>query len=312
MAAIKNYNGGVENAKYHRLLQEYNRFQALEDPYAIKARAVEGMLRSQIPQKIHPLLTEDEKKNKFLYFLCCLQHLHLITSPLVFWNTLPTQSADGEALKSMSVNVLQILNQAAYIERINKNSDMVHTKARASFQQSNVRKSIYCFTNLLLQQKVKLSYQDYCTTVLTPEDADDVARTFEMEADSSDDELPVGDAHTTFPDTDEDEDVSEPVIVVSRKVFECPPGFTALEKPTTFLSGSEALKDLFVLMLWKVDGWELGKVKKFAPQRVRHNFDILWQEGVRGSKLSLDDYVDLLTLEVQLPGSWAYVRKEAT
>ncbi|KAK3249884.1 hypothetical protein CYMTET_40710 [Cymbomonas tetramitiformis] len=278
MAAIKNYNGGVENAKYHRLLQEYNRFQALEDPYAIKARAVEGMLRSQIPQKIHPLLTEDEKKNKFLYFLCCLQHLHLITSPLVFWNTLPTQSADGEALKSMAVNVLQILNQAAYIERINKNSDM-----------------------------------DYCTTVLTPEDADDVARTFEMEADSSDDELLVGDAHTTFPDTDEDEDVSEPVIVDSRKVFECPPGFTALEKPTTFLSGSEALKDLFVLMLWKVDGWELGKVKKFAPQRVRHNFDILWQEGVQGSKLSLDDYVDLLTLaEVQLPGSWAYVRKEAT
>ena len=184
---------------------------------------------------------------------------------------------------------------------------MVHSKARASFKQTNVRKALYCFTNLVLQHKFSCSFKEYCETVLTPEDADDVARSYEEGFSSEDEMLPAGDTAAPAEHAELEED--EPEVVDHREPFTCPAGFTALEKPAVFFSGACTVKDLYICMLWKTDGWQLGRVKKFAPQRLRHNFDILWAEGIRGSKLSLDNYADLESLEVQEVGTWAYLRK---
>ncbi|KAK3244396.1 hypothetical protein CYMTET_45986 [Cymbomonas tetramitiformis] len=225
------------------------------------------MLRANVPIKIHPLLSDEEKKNKFIYFLCCLQHLHIITSNHTFWNSITVISSDGSLFIQMVIIVLQIIIHACSIERINKNCDMVHSKARASFRDVNVRKSIFCFTNLLLQKKTTLSYKEYCTTVLSPEDAADVVLSFENELDSSDDDLPCGEAGTAqepLEAEDDDIDVSLPA-VVHRMAFQCPAGFSVVEKPSAFLTGATTFRAVFILMLWKAEGWQVGKIKKVCP-----------------------------------------------
>ncbi|KAK3287631.1 hypothetical protein CYMTET_4875 [Cymbomonas tetramitiformis] len=161
-----------------------------------------------------------------------------------------------------------------------------------------------------MQKKTTLSYKEYCTTVLSPEDAADVVLSFETELDSSDDDLPCGEAGTAqepLEAEDDDIDVSLPA-VVHRMAFQCPAGFSVAEKPSAFLTGATTFRAVFILMLWKAEGWQVGKIKKYAPERVRHNHDILWAEGVRGSKLSLDNYAISDSLELQPVGTWAYVR----
>ncbi|KAK3258609.1 hypothetical protein CYMTET_32352 [Cymbomonas tetramitiformis] len=239
-AAIKNYNGGLEDAKYHRLVQEVESFRAKQEPYGVKSRAVEGMLRANVPIKIHPLLSDEEKKNKFIYFLCCLQHLHIITSNHTFWNSITVISSDGSLFIQMVIIVLQIIIHACSIERISKNCDMVHSKARASFRDVNVRKSIFCFTNLLLQKKTTLSYKEYCTTVLSPEDAADVVLSFETELDSSDDDLPCGGAGTAqepLEAEDDDIDVSLPAVVHAPYGLSVPCRFFCRGKAFCVLDG---------------------------------------------------------------------------
>ncbi|KAK3287883.1 hypothetical protein CYMTET_4616 [Cymbomonas tetramitiformis] len=203
------------------------------------------------------------------------RHMHLIPSPLVFFQSLDVVSPECGAFVEMAVNVLQVLNQACGIERINKNADMVHSKARASFRLSNVRKAIYCFTNLVLQFKLKVSFREYLTTVLPVDEQDEVLLSFENELDSSDDELPASTAAPQEEEEEEDMDTTEPELVDHRKVFDCPTGFKALEKPATFLSSAETLTGLFILMLWEAEGWELGKLMNYAPKRSKYGkFDV--------------------------------------
>ncbi|KAK3249826.1 hypothetical protein CYMTET_40765 [Cymbomonas tetramitiformis] len=157
---------------------------------------------------------------------------------------------------------------------------------------------------------MKISFQDYLKSVLPVDEQEDVLLCLENEFDSSDDELSAGE-EAVASDDDDELDTTEPEQVDHRAVFECPSAFKALEKPASLLSSAEGIfKGLFILMLWEGDGWELGKVLKYAPRRVRHNYDILWSVvGIRGSKISLDQYADIDTLELQPVGSWAYVRK---
>ncbi|KAK3281619.1 hypothetical protein CYMTET_10596 [Cymbomonas tetramitiformis] len=138
--------------------------------------------------------------------------------------------------------------------------------------------------------------------------ADDVARSFETELDSSDDELPCGSAADMQADAVCEVDGTAPTNTVQSMAFECPEGFAVVEKPNTFLSGAVTFRTLFILMLWKGEGWQVGKINKYAPERMRHNHDILWAEGIRGSMLKLEHYADFDSLELQPVGTWAYVR----
>ena len=153
--------------------------------------------------------------------------------------------------------------------------------------------------------------EDYCRTVLSAEEADEVLADFRNQDYESDvEELPAGDPSIDTDSEEEELDETRPEVSDLRRAFETPAGYSVLEKPVTFLAGAEAMQGLYIVMLWAHEGWEIGKVKKFAPGRMRHNHDILWAEGNRGSQLSLDAYLaDVHSLEVQVVGTWAYLRK---
>ncbi|KAK3241205.1 hypothetical protein CYMTET_49011 [Cymbomonas tetramitiformis] len=185
--------------------------------HARKHAKLSGVLESDLDLEQSTLSLQSSRSDQGWH-----PHMHLISSPLVFFQSLDVVSAECDALVEMAVNVLQVLNQACGIERINKNADTVHSKAR--------------------QLQVLLS--------------------FENELDSSDDELPAGTAAPQEEEEEEDTDTTEPELVDHRKVFDCPTGFKVLEKPATGLSSAETLIGLFILMLWEAEGWELGKLMK--------------------------------------------------
>ncbi|KAK3277827.1 hypothetical protein CYMTET_14191 [Cymbomonas tetramitiformis] len=116
-----------------------------------------------------------------------------------------------------------------------------------------------------------MSYLEYLSTVLSPEDQEDVLRTFDTVEDSSDEELPAGDDVGEGDSDDDGElDLAEPEIADSRLAFECPTGFSVIEKPAALISSVQGLKDLFIAMLWKEEGWELGKERERVEQDVKH------------------------------------------
>ena len=71
-------------------------------------------------------------------------------------------------------------------------------------------------------------------------------------------------------------------------------------------------------MLFDVSGWEVGKVKDYNPKLKTQNYNITWEEGVRGSMLTLDDYYDYDDPNVREAseivecnvGQWLYLKKE--
>ncbi|KAK3240921.1 hypothetical protein CYMTET_49272 [Cymbomonas tetramitiformis] len=104
-------------------------------------------------------------------------------------------------------------------------------------------------------------------TVLDEENEENVLLSFQEAAeDSSDEELLAGreEAGDNEDSSDDDEVADPPQEVDSRLPFKCPAGFQALEKPAAFITSATGVKDLFIVMLWKEDGWELGKVVKYA------------------------------------------------
>ncbi|KAK3269575.1 hypothetical protein CYMTET_21990 [Cymbomonas tetramitiformis] len=101
-----------------------------------------------------------------------------------------------------------------------------------------------------IQFKLKLPFDEYCRTVLVPEEADEVLGEFELDDDSDAEELPSG-AEAAAEDTASDEEEpAPPARTDERRAFEAPAGYEVLDKPVTFLAGAEALKNLFVIMLW--------------------------------------------------------------
>ena len=71
------------------------------------------------------------------------------------------------------------------------------------------------------------------------------------------------------------------------------------------IQGAE-LKGLYVHMLWST-GWEVGKIKSFKAQKTQ-NYLICWDDGNRGSLLSLDAYFDEFGGQTPSVGDWQYLR----
>ena len=61
-------------------------------------------------------------------------------------------------------------------------------------------------------------------------------------------------------------------------------------------------------------GWYAGRVQKYAPMRVRFNYDIMWDEGVRGANLSLDVYynheVAIASGETPVAVAWVFMKRD--
>lgn len=148
-------------------------------------------------------------------------------------------------------------------------------------------------TNLGKKQKEADTDRILQTLQLTDEDAEDCLPTWEEDDASGDD---------SDDNSEDGEDEGPP------GAFDVPAGFTVLTAPAALLAGQD-LHGVFVAMLWST-GWHVGRVKKFAPTRRRHNYDILWNDGLRGSYLSLETYYVVPQANQAVPqGSWMYLKK---
>ncbi|KAK3277297.1 hypothetical protein CYMTET_14685 [Cymbomonas tetramitiformis] len=94
-AALKNYNGGKVDSKLSRLISEFSKYKSRTGIYKSKLSAVDLVVKMQIPEKILPLLSDEDKSTKLLTMLAVLQRLHMIGGPVTFFNSLDAVSADS-------------------------------------------------------------------------------------------------------------------------------------------------------------------------------------------------------------------------
>ncbi|KAK3271947.1 hypothetical protein CYMTET_19729 [Cymbomonas tetramitiformis] len=131
--------------------------------------------------------------------------------------------------------------------------------------------------------------------------------------------LPAGEDESDDSDEDEDDlDENADDDAPTDEEFVMPAGFVAVAKPAEL---PRDVKNLYVMMLWSVkdrqkrewNAWEVGKVDKHMPNRALHNYNILWDDGMRGSKLSLNTYHTKLDDEeyTPAPGEWLFLSKLA-
>ena len=316
-----NAAGREENAKFAQLLCEYSRFKAKEGDYKILLSASALLVSERLNRDVLQNLPNEEKNVPVFRLLRCFQYM--VRNNLggkTMWQGLRESSgtSDGTGFASFVVNVLSVVPHAAGVERINKNHNMVHTKARASLTEDRTRKLLYCFTNLNLERRTTVvTFESFVQAVQEPEDAENFLASYELawEEDQEALETLPACAHGDSGDEEEDGD-TEGEEEQSNADFEfaVPDGFVAVPKPDDLLITRTDLMQLYVYMLWDGTGWELGKVKCYNPKRVRHNYDILWDEGVRGWKASLVDYfvqADITEENPQRAGHWIYMRLSA-
>eukprot|EP00854_Cymbomonas_tetramitiformis_P013625 gene13625-16106_t len=158
-----------------------------------------------------------------------------------------------------------------------------------------------------LQRVVMATFESFCEQVVTPDEAEALFSDLQFEEDSLDNALPsvVTDSESED-DSEEDEEGSEEE--EGDEFCEVPDGFTIIQKPTNLLSGSD-LQKLSIYMRWNI-GWCLGKITAFVPSRYRHTYDITWEEGKRGHKLSLQKKIQPQDDDGEaIEGAWVYMRK---
>ncbi|KAK3269566.1 hypothetical protein CYMTET_21998 [Cymbomonas tetramitiformis] len=142
-----------------------------------------------------------------------------------------------------------------------------------------------------------------------------------LEFSDGDDEaiLPAGEASSSSDEEEEEAaEVEEEDANEAAAVFVQPTGFKILKKPADLLKSAAETENLYVMMVWSLkdrkgrafNQWEVGKVKRFMPARTLHNYDILWDDGMRGSKLTLSTYFLHTDDEQYIPqeGEWLYLR----
>ena len=153
-----------------------------------------------------------------------------------------------------------------------------------------------------------MPFRDFVTASLPDTDADEILDQLAFEDDSDDEGLPAGELDGDSADDEDDDEPMDTAEEIDQAFlsFTEPDGFTVVERPSVLLSGA-SLKGLFVVMLWTT-GWHVGRVKRFAPRRQRHNYDITWADGTRGSKLDLDEYYVCPQVGEKFPlGAWSYL-----
>eukprot|EP00959_Pyramimonas_sp_CCMP1952_P188524 3942711-Pyramimonas_sp.AAC.2 len=194
----------------------------------------------------------------------------------IWWRSFSSLDRDIVIFIEMAVNVLQVVPHACGIERLNKNHQHIHSKDRASLEKSNMIKAIYVWP-----------LKDCIRAALPEEDADQILAELAYDEEEAADTLPEWSGSDSDSEEDSDEDDAEDELLLHGPL-QPPDGFTVLENPRSLLAGGD-LKDLFVSMLWNT-GWHTGKIKKFIPTGRRHNYNIVWNDGLRGSWLTLEKY----------------------
>ncbi|KAK3270239.1 hypothetical protein CYMTET_21354 [Cymbomonas tetramitiformis] len=275
--------------------------------------------------KVLEMLSDEDKECKILILLQVLRDLPSIGSAVTFWNSLDAVGADRELLVDCAVGMAQLVPHVCGVERVNKNAALVHTKLRASLGEVRTSKLTYVYTNLALtlpKSEKKPSLLDFCESVLEEDQIDELLALLEFSDGDDEAILPAGEASSSSDEEEEEEeaaDVEEEDANEAAAVFVQPTGFKVLKKPADLLKSAAEIENLYVMMVWSLkdrkgrafNQWEVGKVKRFMPARTLHNYDILWDDGMRGSKLTLRTYFLHTDDEQYIPqeGEWLYLRK---
>jgi hypothetical protein len=305
--AIKVYCGGP-GAKYTQIVSEFMRYKARQAPYQHKLETVHELVKHLLNKEVLPTLSPDEKENKVLALIKVLSALEKVGSSMIFWQAMDAHTPEMVALSEMAVTVASIVPHACGVERANKSHGLVHCKTRASFGEVNMVKALYVYINMVLIQKLSMPFQQFQSTVMPRENTEsaDPLNIFGSAEDSDDEEplLPAereGALDSTSSDEESEDEMDDDLLQ-----YEVPAGYIALPKPATLLS---AVAGLYVFMLWNT-GWCMGSVKKHITTRSRHNYDILWDDGVRGSQLSLGAYFVQPEEGDSAPlGAWVFMKK---
>jgi hypothetical protein len=241
-----------------------------------------------------------------------------VGTAISFWKGLSADTTDTAPFVTMAVDTLSIVIHACGVERINKNHQMVHCKQRAGFGEENTVKALFCFTNLRLSNRKAtkhIDFKQWCASSLSEVELEDISETLSWEFHEDSAVLPATRDGEDFDsdesvmdeaEEDEDEDDADLQFVV-------PEYFVLVEKPEALLSGKD-LKGIYVHMMWAARngdliGWETGKIKKYAPKRIRHNYDVMWDDGLRGSMLTLETYYCGGEVDALKGGEWVYIRR---
>ncbi|KAK3253561.1 hypothetical protein CYMTET_37194 [Cymbomonas tetramitiformis] len=324
LAVFKNYCGGKSDSKYARIVAEYNRFIAQDGGYKQKLKNVNMLVKLQLGDVLKEVEDED-KDNKLLVLVHVLRSLRSIGTGVIFWQGLDVDSAEQELLAVASVDMLQAVMHAIGVERSNKNCGLVHSKLRANLGESRTVKAVYVYSNLSLtlpkdmsKQKKKGAVAQLLEEVMEEDELSTLLSSFDF-ADGEEAVLPAGEAETES-DSEEEDDAEDaegagedgPI----DELFVMPHGFTAVDKPAAL---PREVDNLYVMMVWAMkdrrnrvwNAWEVGKVEKYMHNRTLHNYNILWDDGLRGSKLHLSAYYTMLNDETYIPqaGEWLFLRK---
>ena len=261
-------------------------------------------------------LTPDVKASPLLTLIEVFKKLPNFGTGVTFWEAMDNSTADQAELSQCVVHMLQCVVHGAGIERINKGHQMVQTSGRASFG-SNLNKAIFAFLNLCLLEKLKCSFRDFCSTVLTDEDSEEVLEELDFNAELNarefgrlygceDDALPaVREGEDEEWDEEDEDEVMEGEDDLS---YVLPDGFRAVDRPGDLLKTTNDIKDMYVYLLFNT-GWEYGVVKSYKAQR-RQNYNILFEDGLRGSMLELSNYYSELDGPAEPDvGAWQYLKK---
>ncbi|KAK3260847.1 hypothetical protein CYMTET_30223 [Cymbomonas tetramitiformis] len=315
-AAFQNWNNGKVDSRYARLLSEFEKYQAEEGDYKKKLEGVHVVVKLRIA-KVVSRLPDDEKSNQALVILRVLQALSEFGKASTFWKSLPKSTPDRVLFLSMVTDMHAAVNHACGVERVNKNHQLVHTKERASMGEERVMRAVYCYSNLMLDRKPKIPFEQFLESTLPEEEQEELFDSLQFEV--AQQNLPASgqaqlrSASDSEEESEDDGGSEDQAAEMDVDDFVVPKGFTLVPKPVGLLQGVEDLRELYAMMLWdhvesRTCIWEVGKVQKFAGRRRRHNYDILWSEGLRGSHLALDKYVNVDDEQHEL-GDWVYLRK---
>ena len=91
-----------------------------------------------------------------------------------------------------------------------------------------------------------------------------------------------------------------------RSTYSLPDGYKAVAKPPClFVQADLKERQTFVYMCWST-GWEMGQILNIKKQKTQ-NCNVIWDDGVRGSMLSLDHYYDTTSGKDGEVGEWLYM-----
>ena len=305
-----------------------NRYEGADvDLFKTKLDAVDIVVKVKVAEYI-AALPEGADSDSLSNIIGIFQSDEVGTSVAMFWKPMLEELKRNPAPNTllimfvvMAIDVLTIMVHACAVERINKNHDNVHSKARASFGEQNIHRALYVFTNKQLKHRLEMkpkSFKSFITSCLDESEASDILSSLNTAncADYLPCEMRERDEDEEEEDDGDDDEADDDSGEVMTNGYIVPEGFVvvpiALDSTGEIFIPNAQAKLLYVLVCCDSLDWKLGKVEKFKPRAKTFNFEIVWNTDVVYQQLKLDMHYDddeSSEEDVAVPGNWIYLKK---